>query len=116
MEYFKCHAGELAYVFGDVSSELEERDGLDVPFSQLVIDYWTAFVRTGNPNPDLAFLKARGYTNTVAQVLGKGLWAPVDPASPRLSLLQWGARESMKAFQDLQQCEVLGFPLDYFEA
>ncbi|EOD43465.1 putative candidate carboxylesterase from carbohydrate esterase family ce10 protein [Neofusicoccum parvum UCRNP2] len=57
-EYFKCHSGELYYVFGNlVRSGLPLRDEGDVPFAQHVLDAWTAFARTGDPNPDAAWVK-----------------------------------------------------------
>ena len=117
-EYFKCHAGELAYVLGFISREIGfgDRDGLDIPFSRLVLDQWAAFAKTGNPNPDIAFLKARNYTSTIEQLRMRGHWDAVDPSSPMLSLLQWDAHDSMRDFEDIRQCEILGYPIDYFEA
>ncbi len=38
---------------------MPDRDGLNIAFSQLVLDYWSSFVRTGSPNPDPGYLRAR---------------------------------------------------------
>ncbi|KAJ5764227.1 hypothetical protein N7533_002908 [Penicillium manginii] len=68
-EYFKCHSGELYYVFGNLLRQGRPlRDGFDLPFEQYVLDLWTSFARTGRPTPDSGFLEARGYANTTRQV------------------------------------------------
>ena len=110
-EYFKCHAGDLANTFGNVARVgFPDRDGLDAPFGQLVTDYWTTFARNLNPNPDLAYLQARGYWNTANQVAVSGPWDQVDAKSPRQMMLQWNSR--MIPFSDIEQCAVLGQPID----
>ncbi|MBE3111014.1 MAG: carboxylesterase family protein, partial [Acidobacteria bacterium] len=74
-EYMKCHAGEQMIVFGTIlRAGLPDRDGLDVPFMQLVVDYWSAFAHGRDPNPDEGYLVARGYTGTLAQVGSAGRW------------------------------------------
>jgi hypothetical protein len=61
-EYYKCHAGEVNYVFGVVERQgLVDRDGLDGVFSRRVVDSWSAFAREGDPNPDVGYLEARGF-------------------------------------------------------
>jgi hypothetical protein len=68
-EYFKCHSGDLTQVFGTWRRlGLPERDPNDTPFTQSIMDYWTSFARTHDPNPDAAYLRARGYVNTTAQI------------------------------------------------
>ena len=113
-EYFKCHSGELYYEFGTIlRNNLAIRDELDIPFSQVILDHWTAFGRTYNPNPDPAYLKARGYYNTANEVAVAGQWAKVDAAAPTLRQLQWTSNQI--PFKEGAQCAVLGFPLDYYE-
>jgi carboxylesterase type B len=69
LEYFKCHAGDLANNFGNVARVgFPERDQYDIPFGQLAVNYWTSFARTLDPNPDPGFLRARGYWNTLGQI------------------------------------------------
>ena len=115
LEYFKCHSGELYYEFGNLLRQnLPTRDELDIPFSQVVLDHWTSFGRTYNPNPNPAYLQARGYYNTAREVAAAGQWAKVDVAAPMLRQLQWTSNQI--PFRDGAQCAVLGFPLDYYES
>lgn len=110
-EYYKCHAGEQLLVFGNVRRAGQaDRDGLDVPFTQLVVDYWSAFARTGDPNPDRAYLRARGHHASLAQVEATGAWKSVDPLRPTIRLLQWNGAQV--PFVEQSQCEALGLPLD----
>jgi carboxylesterase type B len=110
-EYYKCHAGEQLIVFGNVRRAGQaDRDGLDVPFTQLVVDYWSAFARTGDPNPDKAYLEARGYYTSLSQIGITGRWAPVDPQRPTMRLLQWNGAQV--PFVEESQCKALGLPLD----
>ncbi|KAH9947522.1 carboxylesterase from carbohydrate esterase [Amylocystis lapponica] len=114
-EYFKCHAGELYYVFGTLPSDKPYRDTQDLPFMQLTLDIWTAFVRTYNPNPDPLYLAVRGYTTTATQLALEEPWLPVTQKTldtTPLRTLQWGSFQG--ALAERPQCEFLGYPLDYF--
>jgi hypothetical protein len=69
---FKCHSGELYYEFGNIKRQgLPLRDENGLPISQFDLNSRAAFARSGNPNPDRTFLKARGYENTTWH-LGEG--------------------------------------------
>ncbi|KAJ4395111.1 hypothetical protein N0V85_006681 [Neurospora sp. IMI 360204] len=60
--YLRCHSGELYYVFGNLARQgLPVRDEKDLPFEQFVLDSFASFIRTGDPNPDEGFLRARGF-------------------------------------------------------
>jgi carboxylesterase type B len=110
-EYFKCHAGDLAISFGTFArSDFPERDAYDIPFAQLVVDYWTSFARTHDPNPDPEYLKVRGYWDTLNQIQVSGQWLSVDAEQPEMLELQWNS--VMKPFPDAPQCSLLGQPLD----
>ncbi|AEO66278.1 uncharacterized protein THITE_20881, partial [Thermothielavioides terrestris NRRL 8126] len=88
-EYFKCHAGEQMVVFAtEARAGAPDRDGLDVPFMQLVVDYWAAFARTGDPNPAPGWLRARGYDGTLRELQRVGRWEAVDADNPTMRLLQ----------------------------
>ncbi|MCJ1309114.1 hypothetical protein MMC25_002769 [Agyrium rufum] len=114
LEYFKCHAGEVSYVFGNLLRLGQpDRDGLDVPFSQLAVDYWSSFVRTGNPNPATGYLEARGYWGTLAQVRKVGQWEAVGGQQAPVRELQWNGAQI--PWQDLRQCAVLGYPVTMYE-
>ncbi|KAH6711017.1 Alpha/Beta hydrolase protein [Leptodontidium sp. MPI-SDFR-AT-0119] len=112
-EYYKCHGGEQLLVFGNIRRELPDRDGLDVTFEQLVVDYWSSFAWSGNPNPDRRYLEARGYYQTLAQTEKTGRWKQVDVTKPAWRLLQWNGDQV--SFSEKEQCQALGFPLDYYE-
>lgn len=88
MEYFKCHAGDVIWPFGVLLRVLPARDEIDVPFSQLNLNYWTSFVRTYDPNPDLDYLKARDYGSSIAQLKVAGKWEEVKASKPRARWLQ----------------------------
>ncbi|KAK0620561.1 Carboxylesterase family-domain-containing protein [Immersiella caudata] len=113
-EYMKCHGGEQMVVFGtERRSNYTDRDGLDVPFMQLVVDYWASFARTGDPNPDKGYLQARGHWHTLNQVERTGRWEAVDAESPTMRLLQWNGGQI--PFGEAEVCKALGAPLDVFE-
>ncbi|KAF2260759.1 cholinesterase [Lojkania enalia] len=113
LPYFRCHSGELYNVFGTlVRQGRPVRDEQDIPFSQYIVDTWTAFGREGDPNPNPIFLTARGYTNTSTAVNQSSLWKPVRPNQPILRILNTVARD--EGFREVEQCIVLDFPLDYY--
>ena len=119
LEYFKCHSGELFYVFGSLPASLPFRDAQDLPFMRRMVDIWSAFARTFDPNPDPRFLAARGFTDTLEQLAREERWTPVGERDLRGGLggrpvreLQW--ESVMVPFGERAQCEFLGFPLDFF--
>ncbi|KAH8809183.1 Alpha/Beta hydrolase protein [Xylogone sp. PMI_703] len=113
LEYFKCHSGELYFVFGTVlRMGLPLRDENDLPFEQFILDSWSSFARSYNPNPNLAFLAARGYSNTADELAAAGLWQPLSPEKYSFRELQWPSHQM--DFRDGPQCDILGYPLDYY--
>ncbi|KAL1838358.1 hypothetical protein VTJ49DRAFT_2767 [Mycothermus thermophilus] len=114
-EYLKCHSGELLYVFGNLHREgLPMRDAGDLPFEQYVLDSFVAFVHKGDPNPDKAYLRARGYDATLKMVEGRdGKWEPSTKRKLALRVLDW-PKSRMSGFRDEKQCEALGLGLDYY--
>ncbi|KAI0424150.1 Alpha/Beta hydrolase protein [Xylaria sp. FL1042] len=112
-EYFKCHSGELYYLFGNLAREgLPMRDDHDLPFQQFVVDSFSSFARTYDPNPDLAYLRARGYVNTTEEIERSGVWDPSTKQHMMKRILQWPSYES--PFNELEQCRELGLSLDYY--
>lgn len=119
-EYFKCHGGEQTTVFGTtLRSGAPDRDGLDVPFMQLVVDYWAAFARTGDPNPERAYLEARGYEGTAREVARVGRWERVvvadERSRPTMRLLQWDGRQVALGEGHDAFCAALGVPMTALE-
>ena len=91
------------------------RDDEDLPFMQRMVDVWTAFVRTYDPNPDPIYLAARGYNSTLAAVTEQAPWYPVTGETintTALRTLQWTSINTALAEQ--AQCDYLGYPLNYF--
>ncbi|KAH8674144.1 Alpha/Beta hydrolase protein [Xylariales sp. PMI_506] len=113
-EYFKCHSGELYYVFGNVGRMgLPLRDDHDLPFEQYVLDAWASFARTYDPNPDLGFLQARGYENTILGLRNMGKWVPATKGKMTGRTLQW-PNGFQGPFTEGAQCDSLGLGLNYY--
>lgn len=118
-EYFKCHSGDLYYVFGTILFNGQPlRDDNDIPMSQFTVDTWSAFARTYDPNPDPAYLEARGFANTTAELQRSGSkWMPVTSDSLTLRLLEYpSSQESFGIYDGQAECRALGFGIDYFES
>ncbi|KAI0408594.1 cholinesterase [Xylaria palmicola] len=114
-EYFKCHSGELYYLFGNLAREgLPMRDEFDLPFQQFIVDTFSSFARTYDPNPDIAYLRARGYKNTLRATKHNGIWRPSRRNSITKQTLQWPSSQSL--FSEAEQCEELGLPLNYYSS
>jgi len=123
-EYYKCHSGELTYVFGGLGYQgLHDRDGLDIPMSQFTLDFWTAFARTYDPNPSAAFLTARHFTNTSREIqLSGSTWDPISVStsstfhSLSLRVFQWPSYEApFDIFSSAERCDAFGFTIDYYQ-
>lgn len=112
-EYFKCHSGELYYLFGNLAREgLPMRDEFDLPFQQFVVDSFSSFARTYDPNPDLGYLEARGHVNTTRAIEQSGLWKPATKDRLTKRILQWPSFQD--SFSEVEQCAEIELPLDYY--
>ncbi|KAG4219334.1 hypothetical protein PC116_g32186, partial [Phytophthora cactorum] len=103
-EYSKCHSGELYYVFGNLFRQgLPMRDEFDLPFQQFVLDSFSSFARSFDPNPDVGFLKARGFQSTLDEIERAGRWQPSTPEGEMTRrILQWPS--SRGPFVEAEQC------------
>ncbi|KAJ4370995.1 hypothetical protein N0V86_008689 [Didymella sp. IMI 355093] len=116
LPYYKCHSGELYYVFGTLVREgAHIRDDNDIPFSQYVLDSWTAFARTGHPVPEKRFLEARGFMNTTRLVEAAGDWMAVSGVDGEKSLRVLNVQTKNEEWREVPQCEALGYPLSYYD-
>ncbi|KAK4210942.1 Alpha/Beta hydrolase protein [Rhypophila decipiens] len=118
-EYFKCHSGELYYVFGNLARQgLPMRDENDLPFEQLVLDMFAAFIREGDPNQGVAveggggYLRARGYDDR-KEGFGSGRWEPSESGKTTMRVLDWPGYQT--GFRETEQCKAIGLGLeDYY--
>jgi hypothetical protein len=112
-EYFKCHSGELYYVFGQlVRQGLPFRDANDLPMEQFTLDIFSSFARTYDPNPDLGFLQARGYASTQNELATAGKWRPSTKGDMTIRELQWPSFQS--GLLEEEQCTYLNLSLTYY--
>jgi len=70
-------------------------------------------VKSADPNPSLQYLDARGYDKVIEGVKKFGQWGQVTAATGKeIRLLDWPSKSA--GFQDVPQCDWLGYPLDYY--
>ncbi|KAK6336094.1 hypothetical protein TWF696_001662 [Orbilia brochopaga] len=113
-EYYKCHSGEVDLIFGSLLWIGEEaRDEFDIPYSQMLVDQWASFAWNHDPNPKVAYLKARGYQSTLDQLIKWGPWRPLNAHKPTMRILQWDGYQA--PLSEREQCEALGMPLDFLK-
>lgn len=111
----RCHAGDVYYTFGNLIRQGQpQRDDIDLPFSQLIVDLYASFARNYTPNPSLEYLRARDYDSTLQQIdRPGGCWEPVKRGEDAtLRRLDWPSSQAV--FNEVAQCKALGLPLDYF--
>ncbi|KAK6505852.1 hypothetical protein TWF481_007742 [Arthrobotrys musiformis] len=114
-EYFKCHSGMVDTALGAlIWSDLMPRDAQDIPFSQLIVDYWSSFAWNHEPNPKKKYLEARGYWNTLGQVKKTGEWESLKWRNPTMRVLQWDGYES--GLSEVEQCSAMDLGLTYRES
>ncbi|KAF1845339.1 acetylcholinesterase precursor [Cucurbitaria berberidis CBS 394.84] len=110
--YFRFHGADMPWLFGTLNRIRELEDLWSV---QLVSSYFGAFVRSGNPNPSLLYLDARGYDKVIEGVKKHGSWGEVDAdktGGNEIRLLDWPSKSA--GFVDVKQCAWLGYPLNYY--
>ncbi|KAI0473560.1 hypothetical protein GGR56DRAFT_647981 [Xylariaceae sp. FL0804] len=74
-EYYKCHGQDGMWPFGTLMRRgVRDRNGQDLPTTQLMVDYCSSFVRSLDPNPDVDYLAARGHHSTRTHVEEKERW------------------------------------------
>ncbi|KAL4921820.1 Alpha/Beta hydrolase protein [Aspergillus aurantiobrunneus] len=100
------HSSVLPFVFGNLDTI---RDPLDLDAAQLISSYFAEFVRSGQPNPKVEYLAARDYQTTLDVVNAFDPWEPVRSPDGPIHILDFPSGRA--SFQDLEQCEFLGFPI-----
>jgi carboxylesterase type B len=110
--YFRFHGSDMPWLFGTLN---RIREPQDLWSAQLVSSYFAAFIRGGDPNPSLKYLDARGYDKIIEGVKTYGQWGQIDATrktGDEIRLLDWPSKSA--PFQDVPQCDWLGYPLDYY--
>ncbi|KAM3414462.1 hypothetical protein BST61_g9627 [Cercospora zeina] len=107
--YFRLHGSEGGFTYG-VQTPLRDRN--DLLASQLISGYFAQFTKTGDPNPDVEFLKVRGYFDALEQVEKSGKWEAVcDKTGPAKSL---DVVSRSIRFPELKQCTWLNYTISYY--
>ncbi|KAF2209844.1 hypothetical protein CERZMDRAFT_86504 [Cercospora zeae-maydis SCOH1-5] len=107
--YFRLHGSEGGFTYG-VQAPLRDRN--DLLASQLISGYFAQFTKTGDPNPDVEFLKVRGYFDALEQVEKSGRWEAVrDKTGPAKSL---DVVSRSIQFPELEQCTWLNYTISYY--
>ncbi|EJT99690.1 carboxylesterase from carbohydrate esterase [Dacryopinax primogenitus] len=113
LPHFNCHSGDLQYTFGTVGlSGTPFRDANDLYFQQQIVDQWTSFYRSYNPNPDPLYLAVRGYTNTALEYVRDGAWQQLSYANPTLRVLS--VPSTQRPMLETAQCDSLNYTLAYY--
>ncbi|KAF4898413.1 Bile salt-activated lipase [Colletotrichum fructicola] len=112
----RCHSGELVSLFGNLARQrLPFRDEYDLPWEQYLVDTFTSFARTYDPNPDKDFLRARGFNSTLEAFEKSGPWEPSMKGNMSMRSIDWPVeKQMMRGFKDLEQCKFLNLPLDFY--
>ncbi|EFQ24942.1 carboxylesterase [Colletotrichum graminicola M1.001] len=115
IDNLRCHSGELLPVFGNIVRQGNPlRDEYDLPWGQYLLDAFTSFARTYDPNPEKGFLEARGFVSTL-RAQEQSLWEPAVKGEMKMRRIYWPVEgDMMRDFKDLEQCKFLGLPLDYY--
>lgn len=107
--YFRLHGSDLGFTYGNQNPLRDERD---LQASQLISGYYAAFAKSGSPNPDEAYLEARGYTDTLSAVRQTGTWDPVHGVQGPAKQLDYPSPTI--DFPETQQCAFLGYSISYY--
>ncbi|KXT00094.1 hypothetical protein AC578_5780 [Pseudocercospora eumusae] len=107
--YFRLHAADLGFTYGNQDPL---RDDTDLLANQLISGYFAQFVKTGDPNPDLGYLRLRGYYDQLRSAQQSGGWQPVRSQSGPVKALGHPSRTTN--FPDVEQCKFLNYSLSYY--
>lgn len=88
------------------------RDINDLRTVQLTSGYFGSFIRTGQPNPDLTYLRARGYQSTTDAISVAGPWPKVSEKTGPIKKFDYPSATSI--FVDQSQCDYLNSSVTYY--
>lgn len=107
--YYKVHSSDIPNFFGALHSYRDVNDLLTV---QLTSGYFGSFIRTGQPNPDLAYLQVRGYQSTIDAVDESGPWPEVSEKTGPIKAFDYPSVTT--SFVDQPQCDYLNSSVTYY--
>ncbi|KAK4143353.1 Carboxylesterase family-domain-containing protein [Dichotomopilus funicola] len=108
LPYFRLHGAEIGFTYGNVLP----RDPADTKATQLITGFFASFAKTGDPNPPEAYLRARGYSEALANHRESGPWRPVSSEAGPGKSLDYPARTI--SLPDRAQCAWLKYPITYY--
>lgn len=110
LPYLRCHSGDLLFEFGNYANEeVIFRDQNDLPFTALIMDYWTAFARNHDPNPSIDYLSIRGYSSTEKIIQETARWQESQSKNLNVRLLDALPRQLNHSIRS-KQCSIVGIP------
>lgn len=107
--YFRLHSGGPGFTYGNLAAL---RDANDLQASQLISGYFAQFAKTGDPNIERDYLKARGYDQVLRAVEDSGPWEPVSSSTGPAKGLDAVSRTIN--FPELEQCAFLNYSISYY--
>ncbi|KAH8928554.1 alpha/beta-hydrolase [Atractiella rhizophila] len=116
LPYFRCHSGELFYLFSSFSqfADVSYRDEADLYFSQHVLDSLASFAWNHDPNPTVSYLEGRNYIDSAKIARNNPNWKPVG-ATVGQQVREWDYPTSRQVdWRDTKQCNVLALPLNFY--
>lgn len=103
-----CHAQDLSPVFGtEAMLPLTFQTGDDARFARQIVDRWTTFAKTGNPNPTTDML---GVENSNPDVAGVN-WSAYDSSTN--PMLELNIESKMSTNADQAACSFMDSVLQY---
>ena len=109
LPYFNVHGADMPWMFGSLNTI---RDANDLWSEQVVSGYFAEFVKSGQPNPSLSYLRARGYTKTIENAMMTGPWLEVQGEQGPIRRMNYPA--TADSFIDVPQCAFLNYSLSYY--
>lgn len=112
-EYYKCHAGEVPYTFGNILQQgWPDRDHTDTKFARLTVDWWSGFARTGGMQVEEGWLEARGFQESREKMEEAGSWRGDGSGYMRL---QWSGVGTVGREVDEEGCGEMGLGTEWYE-
>jgi len=115
---YLCHSGDLLPLFhtAGITFGMPYRDSNDLPWMAMIMDQFSAFIRTGNPSPSVSYLQARGqaYASTLARTTSSDKkWTRLTTNNQQGVSFGPIQQTMQSVAQKNDQCVALGKGIDY---